>query len=176
AFPQGALLRDAAGNLYGTTTSGGGGDGTIFKIDSTGCETVLFDFTNFVSGSSPASALIHDQSGNLYGIADQGPGGAGVVFKLSPDGEQTLLHSFQGGFNLRPKVPTGGILMDKSGNIFGTTLFGGNGLRRFGCSQFGCGTIFRLDKDGTLHVLHKFIGTDGTQPFGPLVQDEDGNL
>ena len=176
AFPQGALLRDAAGNLYGTTTSGGGGDGTIFKIDSTGRETVLFDFTNFVSGSSPASALIQDQSGNLYGIADQGPGGAGVVFKLSPDGEQTLLHSFQGGFNLKPKAPTGGILMDESGNIFGTTLFGGNGLPQFHCSQFGCGTVFQLDPAGKLHVLHKFTGLDGTQPFGPLVQDRDGNL
>src|SRR5438876_86491 len=54
AFPQGALLRDAAGNLYGTTTSGGGGDGTVFKIDSAGHETVLFDFINFFSGSSPA--------------------------------------------------------------------------------------------------------------------------
>jgi uncharacterized repeat protein (TIGR03803 family) len=175
-FPQGALLRDSAGNLYGTTTSGGGGDGTVYKIDSAGNETVLFDFADFVTGTFPATALIQDEAGNLYGIADGGPGGAGVVFKLSPDGEQTLLHSFQGGFNLKPKVPTGGILMDKSGNIFGTTLFGGNGLSQFGCAQFGCGTVFRLDTAGKLHVLHKFIGSDGTQPFGPLVQDPDGNL
>jgi uncharacterized repeat protein (TIGR03803 family) len=175
-FPEGALLQDGAGNLYGTTTSGGGGDGTIYKIDSAGKEKVLFAFSDFVTGTFPASALIHDEAENLYGIADGGPGGAGVIFKLSPDGEQTLLHSFQGGFNLKPKVPTGGILMDNSGNIFGTTLSGGNALGQFGCNQFGCGTVFRLDTAGTLHVLHKFIGSDGTQPFGPLVQDPERNL
>jgi uncharacterized repeat protein (TIGR03803 family) len=172
ARPEGALLRDAAGNLYGTTTTGGGGDGTVYKIDSAGNETVLFAFADFVSGGFPTSALVQDGAGNLYGITDTGgPGGAGVIFKLSPDGEQTLLHSFQGGFNLKPKGPTGGILMDKSGNIFGTTLFGGSS----NC-ELGCGTVFRLDPTGQLHVLHEFTGPDGDQPFGPLVQDADGNL
>jgi len=172
ARPQGAVLRDSAGNLYGTTSAGGGaGEGAVYKIDAQGNETVLFSFSAFDSGADPASALIQDQAGNLYGIADEGPGGAGVIYKLSADGKQTLLHSFEGGFNLNPKVPTGGILMDKLGNIFGTTLFGGDG----GC-DFGCGILFRLDTAGKLHVLHKFAGAEGTQPFGPLIQDSDGNL
>lgn len=173
AFPQGAVVQDAVGNLYGTTISGGIGDGTVYKIDSTGRETILFTFNAFVSGINPASALIQDQAGNLYGIADGGPGGAGVVFKLSQQGDEQLLFAFQGGLtNHNPKVPTGGLLMDRFGNIYGTTLFGGHG----NC-QLDCGTIFRLDTAGKLHVLYQFTGgSDGSQPFGPLVHDADGNL
>ena len=173
ALPEGTLLLDAAGNLFGTTFAGGElGEGTVYKIDTTGVETVLFTFSAFESGSNPASPLIQDQSGNLVGIADEGPGGAGVVYKLSPLGDQTLLHSFQGGTGRNARVPSGGLFMDKSGNIFGTTLFGGNGT-----CQFGCGTIYRLDTAGTLRVLHSFSGgSDGSQPFGPLIQDAAGNL
>jgi uncharacterized repeat protein (TIGR03803 family) len=174
ANPEGKLLRDAAGNLYGTTFSGGAhSEGTVFKIDNNGLETVLFSFDSFVSGSSPASALIQDQAGNLYGVADQGPGGAGVVFKISPQGEETILFAFQGCLLCHnPRVPRGGLLMDKSGNLYGTTLFGGTGTCRA-----GCGTIFRLDTAGKLHVLYSFTGgADGSQPFGPLVPDANGNL
>src|SRR6516225_2650812 len=173
ALPEGTLLLDAAGNLFGTTFAGGElGEGTVYKIDTTGVETVLFTFSAFESGSNPASPLIQDQSGNLVGIADEGPGGAGVVYKLSPLGDQTLLFSFQGGTGRNTRVPSGGLFMDKSGNIFGTTLFGGNGT-----CQFGCGTIYRLDTAGTLRVLHSFSGgSDGSQPFGPLVRDAAGNL
>ena len=171
ARPQGAVLRDAAGNLYGTTTGGGIGEGVVFKIDNRGQETVLFTFQG-VNGGFPASPLIQDPAGNLYGIADLGPGGAGILYGLSPEGEQTILHVFQGGFNLNPKVPTGGLVMDKLGNISGTTLFGGNAK-----CNLGCGTIYRLDKAGVLHVRYKFTGGfDGSQPFGPLVQDADGNV
>jgi len=173
ALPEGALLRDAAGNLFGTTFAGGElGEGTVYKIDTTGAETVLFTFSAFESGSNPASPLIQDQSGNLVGIADEGPGGAGIVYKLSPLGDQTLLFSFQGGTGRNARVPSGGLFLDKSGNIFGTTLFGGNGT-----CQFGCGTIYRLDTAGTLRVLHSFSGgSDGSKPFGPLVRDAAGNL
>ena len=178
ANPKGGLLRDAAGNLYGTTFAGGpAGEGTVYKIDSTGAETVLFSFDAFVSGAFPASALIQDEAGNLYGTADEGPGGSGVVFKVSPDGEETLLFAFQGGFKKNPKLPGGGLLMDKTGNLYGTTQFGGNGNCPFGQLDFGCGTIFRLDPSGNLEVLYEFSGgSDGRQPFGPLVPDANGNL
>jgi len=82
ARPQGAVLRDAAGNLYGTTTGGGIGEGVVFKIDNRGQETVLFTFQG-VNGGFPASPLIQDPAGNLYGIADLGPGGAGILYRLS---------------------------------------------------------------------------------------------
>ena len=173
ANPEGALLLDAAGNLYGTTFAGGAvGEGTVYKIDATGTETVLFTFDAFVSGASPASPLIQDQAGNLYGIADEGPGGAGVVFKLSPGGAEDLLLAFQGGLGRNARVPSGGIRMDQSGNFYGTTLSGGTGH-----CQFGCGSVFRLDSAGVLHVLFTFSGgADGSKPFGPLVTDADGNL
>jgi uncharacterized repeat protein (TIGR03803 family) len=175
AFSQGALLRDAAGNLYGTTTGGGPGfdNGTVFKIDSTGQEKVFFSFNAFASGDFPTGTLIQDSAGNLYGIAGGGPGGAGVIYKLSPQGEQQILFAFQGGLdNNNPKLPAGGLLMDKAGNIFGAAQSGSDS----GCSA-GCGSIFRLDTSGQLQVLHKFSGSsDGSLPAGPLVQDADGNL
>jgi uncharacterized repeat protein (TIGR03803 family) len=171
ALPEAALFRDAAGNLFGTTFAGGGvSEGTIFKIDNTDAEKVLFSFTAAVSGSSPASSLIQDQSGNLIGTADSGPGGAGVIFRISQQGNETLLHSFQGGTGRTSRVPSGGVFIDKTGNIFGTTLFGGNGT-----CQFGCGSIYRLDTADILHVLHSFNGSsEGSQPFGALVQDATG--
>jgi len=171
ALPEGALVRDAAGNLYGTTFAGGVGEGTVYKTTSTGETTVLLTL-NGLNGEHPASALIQDQANNLYGTADGGPGDAGVVFKLSPAGEQTTLFSFPRGVDHSPRGPTGSLLMDRSGNLFGTTLIGGNGS-----CQFGCGTIYRLDSAGKLHVQHAFTGgADGNQPSGPLVRDANGDL
>jgi uncharacterized repeat protein (TIGR03803 family) len=172
AFPAGGLLRDSAGNLYGMTTSGSV-EGVVYKIDNTNQESVLFNFQGVNNGIGTGTSLIQDPAGNLYGIADEGPGGAGMVFKLSQTGEQTQLFIFEGGLNTtNPAVPSGGIFMDKAGNIFGTTLFGGHGH-----CQFTCGSVFRLDSAGVLHVLHNFSGgADGSLPFGPLVQDAAGNL
>jgi uncharacterized repeat protein (TIGR03803 family) len=172
ANPEGALTLDAAGNLFGTTFTGGGGQGVVFKIDKKGKETVFFTFQGS-NGEDPRTPLLLDAAGNLYGIADGGPG-AGMVFKISPKGEETQLIDFQGGLHTKqPGVPTGGILMDKAGNIFGTTFFGGSSTQ---CT-FSCGSLFRLDAAGKLHVLHNFSGrSDGSRPFGPLVQDAAGNL
>ena len=88
--PEGKLLRDAAGNLYGTTfTDGIGSAGTVFKIDSTGREKVLFQF-HVSDGADPSAALIQDQAGNLYGVADEGPGGAGIVERRQGDEHRVL--------------------------------------------------------------------------------------
>ena len=175
ANPEGKLLRDAAGNLYGTTFAGGSnGEGTVFKIDSAGNESVLFTFSEELGGNGfPGPDLIQDQAGNLYGTAFGGPGGAGVVFKLSPAGEQTVLFAFQGCLSCHnPRVSSGGLLMDKAGNLYGTTIFGGDG----NC-QSGCGTVYQLDPAGELHVIHSFTGgADGNQPSGPLAADANGNL
>jgi len=171
--PRGALLLDGNGNLFGTTFFGGGaGEGTVFKIDNTGTESVMFTFQGSTSGSNPATPLVEDGFGNLIGIADGGPG-AGVIYRLSQDGQETTLFNFQGGLdNLAPKVPTGGVFIDKVGNILGTTLFGGSA----NCSS-GCGTIYRLDTAGTLHVVHKLNGrSEGSQPYGPFIRDAAGNF
>ncbi len=94
------------------------------------------------------------------------------MFKVAQDGQETHLFDFQGGLGSNARVPSGGLFMDKLGNSVGTTLFGGNGS----CT-FGCGTVFRLDSAGTLHVRYRFSGgADGSKPFGPLVRDANGNL
>jgi uncharacterized repeat protein (TIGR03803 family) len=175
AVPHGTLLLNAAGDtLFGTTLDGGNGDGTVFKIDSTGKETVLLTFDSAVNGDSPDSPLIQDAAGNLYGVTPEGgPNGAfGVVYRISPQGELTILHAFQGDAN-SPAVPTGGLVMDKLGNLYGTTFDGGNSPN----CLFGCGTIYRLDPAGNFQVLYEFTGlADGDEPFGPLVPDAKGNL
>jgi uncharacterized repeat protein (TIGR03803 family) len=171
AFPEGALVRDSAGNLYGTTTLDGATDGTVFKVDASGNESVLFNFDSFVSGLDPACALILDAAGNLYGTAQGGPGGAGVVFRLDKNGNQEILHAFQGGLNLEAGVPAGGVIMDDAGNLYGATVSGGLGPFP------GFGTLYRIDATGTFTVLYRFQGkSDGANPEGSLVRDADGNL
>jgi len=169
AFSEGSVIRDAAGNLYGTTTN----PGTVFKIDSKGKESILAFLNGGSLGVFPTGSLTQDSAGNLYGVAEGGSGGAGVVYKLSPKGDEIVLFAFQGGLdNTDPKLPAGGVLLGKNGNIFGAAQFG----NKLSC-EIGCGSVFRLDATGTIHSLHKFTGgTDGGNPIGPLVQDASGNL
>jgi uncharacterized repeat protein (TIGR03803 family) len=84
AEPDAGLIRDSAGNFYGTTYLGGiNGNGVVFKLDTTGTETVLYSFTGGADGGSPAAGLIRDSAGNLYGTTyEGGTSDAGVVFKL----------------------------------------------------------------------------------------------
>ncbi|MBI3476053.1 MAG: hypothetical protein HY010_09990 [Acidobacteria bacterium] len=169
AFSEGAILRDAAGNLYGTTTS----PATVFKIDNKGKESVLTFLNNSATtGAFPTGTLIQDQAGNLYGVAEGGPG-AGVIYKISPQGVESIVFAFSGGLNVDvPELPAGGVIMDRTGNIFGAAQFGSDQS-----CQLGCGSIFELSTTGHLQLLHKFTGgSDGANPIGPLVQDADGNL
>ena len=169
AFPQGSVIRDSAGNLYGTTIN----TGSVFKIDSTGKESVLLFLNGGNGGIFPTGSLARDAAGNLYGVAEGGSGGAGVVYRLSPQGNETILFAFQGGLNnTTPKLPAGGVLLGSNGNIFGAAQFG----NKLNCN-IGCGSIFRLDATGGIHFLHKFTGgADGGNPIGPLVKDGSGNL
>jgi uncharacterized repeat protein (TIGR03803 family) len=170
--PVGGLVRDKAGNLYGTTFFGGSfTDGVVFKIDKSSNETVLLDFDQS-NGAFPNSGLILDTAGNLYGPAGEGPGGAGVLFRLSPKGKEKQLFDFQGCTCRRVRGPEGALLRDTSGNLYGATTAGGNG----NC-QFGCGALFKLDTARKLHALYEFTGgKDGAYPIGPLLQDAAGNL
>jgi uncharacterized repeat protein (TIGR03803 family) len=161
------VVRDAAGNLYGTTVSGGtSGWGTVFKLDTTGKETVLHNFTGKTDGAY-ANSLIRDHAGNLYGTASLGgdlscsaPYGCGVVFKLNPSGKFTVLYSFTGAD--AATEPVGGLVKDALGNLYGTTV---------GAS----GTVFKLDTSRKLTVLHNFTG-GGVDPIGGIVMDRQGNF
>jgi uncharacterized repeat protein (TIGR03803 family) len=170
--PAAGLFRDAAGNLYGTTIYGGNsGNGTVFKLDTAGHETVLHSFSGNSDGGLPLAGLIRDGSGNFYGSACCGSTNSGVVFKMDKFGNETVLHRFayKGG-----ALPTAALVRDRSGNLYGTTEYGGN---LHPCLLSGCGVVFKLDLKGKETVLYRFKGkADGRSPFGALVRDSDGNL
>jgi uncharacterized repeat protein (TIGR03803 family) len=178
ADPHSALLRDAAGNLYGTTAYGGGssacesGCGTVFKVSPAGTETILYRFSGGADGAFPNAALIQDPALNLYSTtAYGGASGQGVVFKLSPSGAETILYTFAGGAD--GANPYGGLLQDAAGNLYGTTTFGG---AESSACPLGCGTVFKLSPSRTEIVLHSFTRADGAEPYGALVRDGAGHL
>lgn len=122
--PQAGLIRDAAGNLYGTTSAGGAnGLGTVFEVDTTNQEKVLYSFAGGADGESPHAGLLRRANGNLYGTTSGG--GAynhGTAFKLDANGKETVLHSFTGADG---NTPLGGLVRDAAGNLYGTTSAGG---------------------------------------------------
>jgi uncharacterized repeat protein (TIGR03803 family) len=165
------LVRDAAGNLYGTTQYGGtnGGFGTVFKLDAAGKLTLLHSFAGTPDGEDPYAGLLRDKLGNLYGTTQYGGtgGGFGTVFKLDAAGKLTLLHSFSG--TPDGENPLAGLLRDGAGNLYGTTKYGGTGG--------GYGTVFKLSAKGKLILLYSFTGTpDGENPYARLIRDASGNL
>ncbi len=188
-YPVAGLVMDSAGNLFGTTSVNGGpyhcglsSCGTIFElVNSPGgyTERVLHTFSES-EGANPLAALITDSSGNLYGTtSDGGAYGSGTVFELtnaSGNYAITVLHSF-GGTPTDGVMPVAGLLMDTSGNLFGTTKMGGSATL---CSGYGCGTVFELvHSSGTYaeKVLHSFGGIgDGESPAAALIMDRNGNL
>lgn len=148
--PLAGLIQDAAGNLYGTTVSGGAaqapsGYGVVFKIDLTGAETVLHTFTGGADGAYPVGDLTLDSEGNLYGTAEQGGIGQGelgygVVFKLDTTSTETVLYAFTGGAD--GGEPRSVLLRDSAGNLDGTAAIGGivNGP----AYPYGCGVVFKI--------------------------------
>jgi len=171
--PFQGLVRDAAGNVYGTTFEGGAyNGGIVFKVDPAGTETVLHNFNpNAADGYLPlGGSLLRDSAGNLYGTtAVGGSQGGGTVFELDPSGNETILHGF--GFTGGDGVePSGTLLRDPAGNIYGATIAGG--------TFAAYGTIFKMDSSNNESVLYSFSGTDGDGeiPGGGLVPDGAGNL
>jgi len=170
-YPEASLIMDKEGNLYGTTDRGGANDyGTVFKVTRAGGETVLHSFgSQSGDGRNPVAGLVVDQQGNLYGTTSLG--GAenwGTVYKISPAGVETVLHSFGTQYD-DAFFPLSGLIMDKQGNFYGTTAYGG-------VKQ--CGTVYKLIPAGTLTVLYKFGSQsgDGCSPVADLVMDKLGNL
>jgi uncharacterized repeat protein (TIGR03803 family) len=161
--PTAGLLRDASGNLYGTTENGGkitktcggvqgGGCGTVFRVDKNGQGTTLYKFKGTPDGYFPQALLVKDSAGNLYGTSYLGGvDGIGAVFKLDANGKETILHSFAG-------PPEGGgdgaflyegVIRDTAGNLYGVTAAGG---------ASGAGTVFKVDSSGSETLLYSFSG------------------
>jgi uncharacterized repeat protein (TIGR03803 family) len=172
-LPLAPVVPDSAGNLYGTTLAGGISGGTcteygcgvVFKLDSSGNETLLYTFTGGADGGSPGSgALSLDPGGNLYGTTGYGgdvcgaPGGCGVVFEVSPTGVENVLYGFADGTD--GGYPSGGVVRDGRGNLYGTTAWGGSD---------NAGVVFSLSPAGQETVLHSFDVSDGFQPSGTLM-------
>jgi uncharacterized repeat protein (TIGR03803 family) len=172
SYPNGNLVFDEQGNLFGATAYGGSkcfytlGCGLIFELTPSGKEKVIYRFSGGADGAFPAGGLVLDSQGNLYGTTFEGGYGEGVVFKLTVSGTETVLYAFSGGDGA---YPNGGLLRDGEGNLFGTTSGGGDYDYQ--------GTIFEVTPAGTESVLYNFTGNaDGGGPEAGLVTDGNGNL
>ncbi len=254
--PEGGLVMDAAGNLYGTAAAGGRGAGTAFELEAKGSGKFKFktiyrfcESSNFC-GMYPNGPLIIDTSGNLYGTAND------VVFELSPQADkkswsEKILYPFclqqncvdgefaQGGLTyagassgvpydgvsplygvtaaggannggavfqlanndgswsesvlynfcslggdkcLDGTEPAAGVILDSAGNLYGTTKFGGG--NNVGKGHAGAGIVYELEPNGSggwqQTVLYRFCGlsdcSDGAVPFAPVLMDSEGNL
>ena len=189
ASPNGGLIFNTAGAIYGTTLWGGSttcqgvGCGTAFELKpptKTGgkwAEKVLHRFTDGSDGASPNGGLIFDANGLLYGTGvGGGSGRVGVVFRLRPKQSggwvETVLYNFQGSTDGRN--PSGPVTFDPDGNLYGTTNAGG--------SNFG-GTLFRMTPAKRQEVrwvfalLYSYKGPPDSQfPAARLIFDKNGTL
>src|SRR3984957_17209410 len=176
SLPNGGLILDSAGNLYGTTNEGGLGTGVVYKLDPSGQETVLHSFAGGADGGDPFGGVIRDAAGNLYGTTDNygqlanGNQGEGVVFELDTAGNYTVLYTFTGGAD--GGAPNG-VVRDQAGNLYGTTTFGGS--TGPGCT-LACGVVYKLAPSGQETVLHSFSGADGDNTEAGVIRDAAGNL
>jgi uncharacterized repeat protein (TIGR03803 family) len=174
--PNGDLVLDSKGNLYGTTSDGGatGGTGTVFKLDKNGRLTILHHFSDGADGGSPLAGVVRDAAGNLYGTTESGGTyGAGVVFKLDAKGHETVLHSFAAGRD--GASPWSPVVLDAAGNVYGTTYYGGRG----NCDGTGrgCGVVFKVSPTGQETLLYRFAPSgDGRNPTAGLLWGPSGTL
>jgi uncharacterized repeat protein (TIGR03803 family) len=199
--PMGSVVLDNSGHIYGVTFVGGAhGFGAVFQLmqDAGGVwqMTVIHDFNGYPSdGAQPAAGLTMDSAGNLFGTTQRGGSGdctfkttavgCGAAFRLSyvtgSGWQETVLHSFLGALFNDGSAPIANLIVDGSGNLYGTTYNGG--FVNFNCSGLilfpGCGTAFELSPfNGGWNetILYEFGHADGSEPSGSLVLDAAGNL
>jgi len=159
--PNGGVILDSAGNLYGTTNAGGAtSGGIVYKLDSSGNYTILYDFKGgLADGSAPQSGVVRDPAGNLYGAAwagghDYYGRGVGVVYKLDPSGNETVLYNFCSvPICLDGASPWGGVALDAAGNLYGGTQSGGPS------ATDEPGVVYKVDATGHETTLYPFVGT-----------------
>ena len=203
--PSGVLIEDAAGSLYGTTQGGGFNQcgtpasslecGTVFTLARAGAkykERLIYRFQGNGDGADPVAGIMQDPRGMFYGTTLLGgvagcPEGnvtqCGTVFSLVPGASacaETVLYRFQGPPS-DGAHPSGGLVEDGNGSLFGTTSEGGSGRCKAPTrGTAGCGTVFRLTPNGsgyTETVLYNFQGRpDGSAPNSTLLLGSDGTL
>lgn len=197
--PNGSLVLDRSGNVYGTTFYGGPGScsygcGTVFKLSHQGSQwtlAILYDFRGGADGAHPWAGVTFGPDGALYGTTNGGGNpqcqnefftGCGTVFKLTPPATicraiscpwtKTILYSFNGGSD--GGGPEGALVFDHSGNMYGTTYYGGQG------SGYGNGVVFEVSPSPggwTESAIHAFAGgSDGSDPENGVVLDSAGNV
>lgn len=165
-YPGGPLILDPAGNLLGTTATGGSETGTIFRLAQDGNFTTIYTFLGIPNGYDPSGALLLDAAANIYGTTTWGGlAYAGAVYRLESTGAETTLYTFLGSPDAAN--PSQGVVRDKAGNIFGVTTYGGTA---------DAGAVFKLDTAGNETVLYSFGYGPGQFPQGPLTLDSAGNL
>jgi uncharacterized repeat protein (TIGR03803 family) len=195
ALPFGNVVFDAAGNIFGTTSIGGhshvgcyAGCGTVYELspngDGTWKETVLHRLLDaFGDGAEPRAGLVMDAAGNLYGTTYEGGNnevcnglGCGSVFELSPpaSGKRWSFKTLVDFNAIDGALVRGGVTLDASGVIYGTTIYGG---------AFNAGTIFSItpapdQRAGhrKFQTIYNFDGINGLQPSGNIAIDNAGNI
>jgi len=170
--PNGNLLLASDGNFYGTTGAGGANsNGAVFKVSTSGIETLLYSFG---SGSStdaktPSAGLIQGSNGELYGTTTLGGAhGSGAVFQISTGGIESVLYSFGNATN-DGSTPYAALLQGSDGNLYGTTIFGGSNK---------LGSLFKVTTGGAESIVYSFgsSSTDGTLPYDSVIEDSSGNF
>lgn len=169
-YPNGRLAAGSDGSIYGVTMYGGTFDkGVAFRISQGGAYTVLHHFGQTpLSAEYPDGGLLLAPDGFLYGTTDSGgPFDQGTVYRMATDGS-----GFEVIFDFRseqpsPQTPTGSLIMDAAGNLYGSAAFGG---------AFGRGAVYRLSPARELTTLHSFNGTDGDRPNSTLTLGADKRL
>jgi uncharacterized repeat protein (TIGR03803 family) len=167
--PYAELLYDGNGTLYGTTTSGGTHNyGTVFKISTSGQETVLYSFgTNAQDAAFPYGGLVFDNKGDLYGTTIEGGAhSGGAIFKITPRGKESVIYSFACGTDACSPYDT--LAYDGKSHFYGVSYSGGTN---------DYGTLFKVSRSGKESVIYRFQGgSDGANPYGSVAYDGHGHV
>jgi uncharacterized repeat protein (TIGR03803 family) len=188
ASPDGAspnpLIRDAKGNLYGTTASGGflgcppgvGGCGIVYEVANDGTYTILYSFQGGSDdGGLPISGVTRDPAGNLFGTTGGVNGSPSTIYEITSGGDEKILR-YLGNSNFADGAAANSApILDSNGNLFGNISYGGD--PSCGFNGNGCGVVYEVQANGKFRVLYTFTSlADGIEPISSPVIDSQGNL